>query len=168
MISDLLKILQAIQTSQSAEERAQLEQELNRAVEDDIRTLFAEYENRRRTFGAIRENLGIFDPPEKQEELKNILYAMGARPQKGSGDKKYWHLPDTTEQPKPPPDPRTPWSLIYAILLIGILLLGSFTIFDISWPPFGPAGPELCDPAKLEPEEFDKCMNNGGIDTTAA
>ena len=103
MVSDLLKILQAIQAAHSDEEKKKLEHELSDAVQTEIRNLFEGYPKRRRSFDAIRENLGIFDPPEKQEELKNILFSMGARPQKGKGGKNYWQLPEPEpDAPHPP------------------------------------------------------------------
>jgi hypothetical protein len=132
MVSDLLKILQALQAAQSAEEKDRLEQELRVAVAADIRALFAEYPNRRRTFGAIRGNLGIFDPPEKQEELKAILYAMGARPKSGEGDTKYWHLPADTGTDVSIDDtpPRPAWTLIYGLVLIAFLGAAAFGVFQ--------------------------------------
>ena len=117
MISDLLKILQAIQSSSSAEEKARLEQELLTAVESDINALFDDpkYPKRRRTFGAIRRALGIFD--DGPQRLKEILYNMGARPVSGEGDEAYWELKkavarmDSGGSVLPdPPDPGRPFA----------------------------------------------------------
>ena len=150
MVSDLLKILQALQAAQSAEEKARLEQELRDAVETDIRALFAEYPNRRRTFGAIRGNLGIFDPPEKQEELKAVLYAMGARPKNGEGDTKYWHLPATTDAGARTLEtpPRPPWTLIYGAVLIALLGGAAYSLFQF----------DLIDPRAPSYASFSDCI----------
>lgn len=132
MISDLLKILNAIQTSQSDEQREELESELLRKVQSEIEALFTKFPERRRTFGAIREALGIFDPPAKQEELKQILFDLGARPKNGKGDQKYWHLPLVEELSETSSGSTWKgWRLVYSIVLLAFLVSAAYGLFKV-------------------------------------
>ncbi|MEP6018147.1 MAG: hypothetical protein ABJ251_06650 [Paracoccaceae bacterium] len=94
MVSDLLKILSAVQHASSTEEKNRLEGVLLSAVEQDIRNLFEDpkFPQRKRSFQSIQGALGIFD--EDPQKLKKILYEMGAR--KRIGRKDYWHLSETS------------------------------------------------------------------------
>ena len=136
LISDLLKILEAIQSSQSDEERAELESKLLEEVKNEIKKMFEKYPKRRRTFGALRQGLGIFDPPERQEELKKILFDMGARPTTGDGDEKYWHLPKSLDLETGTNGKRSLWPFVYTILLLVFLIASGYTLFADNIFPF--------------------------------
>ena len=159
---DILKVFQSVESAQERERKRAFLHERREAIEADIRDLFAQYDGRRRSFGALRDSLGIFDTAEKQEVLKDILWEMGAEPKGGLGDKKMWHLPDDTNRRVNQRKPETPWSLIYAIILVVLLAAGAVTLLDFSRFQ----GPEICD-ANWTAERFDTCLNNGGIDGSA-
>ena len=159
MISDLLKLLQAIEAAQSAEEKARLSEELSAAVKSDIRQLFDDATSDQLSFSAIKDALGIFDPEEKQQELKQILYGMGARRTADPDENEAWHFPKAVQEPKEPPK-KPPWSLIYAIILIVVLVIGAFSIFG---NPFS-QGPKTCSRTELNPTELDECMQMGGTE----
>ncbi|MEO0990676.1 MAG: hypothetical protein AAFX00_06990 [Pseudomonadota bacterium] len=137
MISDLLKILEAIRSASSEKEKARLEDELLSAVRTDIQRLFddLDYPNRRRTFMEISQVLGIFD--DDPQKLKEILYEMGARPKSGEGDETFWELKAVTHAVSDQ-ELRTPertsgigWPKIYAILGAFAALVAIFGFFGI-------------------------------------
>jgi len=141
MISDALKLLQTIQAAKSKEEENKLEAELVDAVTEDIRKLFDDpsFKRRRRSFRAIRTSLGIFDA--EQERLKRILYAMGARPQRGEGEEALWHLPKRNDSTrKTSRNPRFRWSRVYSLLgataalvaILGIIGFSDMNFVDFS------------------------------------
>lgn len=97
MINDALSILEAIRSAKDAEEKQRLENELLGIVQSDIKSVFdnPQYPKRKRSFRAIQGALGIFD--DDPQELKEILFKMGARPT--NSKRKYWHLPKDATRP---------------------------------------------------------------------
>ncbi len=163
MISDLLKILSAIQDAKSSEEEAALRRELQQAVEVDIRAHFdnAQYPNRKRSFESIKKALGIFD--DNPQELKTILYAMGARPKRGRAD--YWHLPKDRARSSPQQAKPMSWSRVYAglgALAALVAILGFFGVSgaDIFGGPEFTNRQECLDAANSNMRKISECYRN--------
>ena len=168
MISDALKILETIQSAQSAGEKEKLESDLLDAIREDIQDFFDDpkYPLRRRSFGAISRKLGIFD--DDPQQLKEILFKLGARPSKGEGEDTQWHLPKSATNIQTPKKRKT-WASIYSALgalaaLLAILAYFGVTPGDILSFVSGGAdrdsGP--CPRNEMTIEELQTCLQNGG------
>jgi hypothetical protein len=125
MIGDLLKLFETVQSAQSDQEKADREHELETAVQAEIRSMFDDpkYPRRRRSFGAIRQRLAIFD--DDPGRLTEILFRMKARRVRGDGDDALWQLPEQTPGAtgSQPPRKRRRWQTVAAVLLgVGIVL----------------------------------------------
>lgn len=119
MIGDLIKIFETVQSAQTEQERKDLERQLVSAAQAEIRVLFDDpkYPRRRRTFGAIRQRLAIFD--NDPDKLTQILFLMNARRLRGDGDDALWELPNA----QTPDSPRNPMRWQTVALLIGACAL---------------------------------------------
>jgi len=143
MIRDLIAIFDAVLGAQSDQEKADREAELLDAVRAEIRDLYDDpkYPRRRRTFGAIRQRLAIYD--NDPDTLTKILFAMNARRVKGDGDTALWELPRQVEGAETPAPPRKPmrWQTLAAIIAIGaVVVLGALNFNTVrGW--FAGSGP---------------------------
>lgn len=160
MVSDLLKILQAIQSAQSDEEKRRLESEFAQAVHAHIRDFYDDprYPRRRRSFAAIRKSLQIYN--DKESDLRDVLYAMGGRAVKGDGEDALWELPENPGTPMPDPPPRAVWSQVYvALAAIAVLVAGGGWFLGL----YGSGEPPICNLAELNLRELERCEEDGGV-----
>lgn len=182
MIGDLLKILDAVKSASDDHERGEREIELTRAIQSEIQSLFddARYPKRRRSFGTIRKRLGIFD--DNPGELKQRLFGMGARVQKGDGDEALWHLPKPAEVASAPsagaqqtersaPSPQERWPVPWLGLTVGLGAVASvvslMTFFQVTPEDiydFLTGASEFCDRTAMKAEIFQQCLDNGGTE----
>ena len=144
MIGDLLDLLRAAQSAQSDQEKTERESAFRQAVEVEIQNLFQDpkYPNRRRSFGAIRKRLGVFD--KDPDGLKHILFGMGALVYSGENDDAFWELPDMvgatngigntiigpSDPVKPPRRSRNWVPLIFLAICIVVVLSLWETVFS--------------------------------------
>ncbi len=125
MALDPIKIEEALRAARSEREKLYQQARLTFSIRKAIHDLFDDpaYPQRRRSFGAIRNKLGIFEG--KEQELRDMLFAMQARVHRGEGDDQLWHLPADAPRPVEPERPRPPYRLIIlAVLAVLLLVLG--------------------------------------------
>ena len=131
MISDLLTLRKELISASDASEVAEKKARLTEQVQREISALFDDpkYPERRRSFGVIRKRLGIFD--ENDPELREILFAMGARVHRGEGEDALWelrhaHAPISTVRPKRPLRFRLGLiALVCAVVLVAVNTLST-------------------------------------------
>ncbi|MFY0619454.1 hypothetical protein [Shimia sp.] len=98
-----------------------------------------QYPKRQRSFGAIQKSLGVFD--NKEDELRDILFDMGAVVIHGEDDTQHWYLPNTIAPPTEPEKPKPPYRIMaIAVIVVAIPALiyfdlGPQQILNLILPP---------------------------------
>lgn len=93
MISDLIKLYEAVQTAADKHTERQRQEELNKQVQAEIEKLFEpnpRWPKGQRRFDVISRSLGIFN--DRPDELRQFLFEIGARSKTGSEGEELWEL----------------------------------------------------------------------------
>ncbi len=101
MLGDLVKLYDAVQSAETDREKLRRESELNDRISHYLYRMFddPEFPNRRRTLGALKKGLAIFD--DDPILLQTHLVRVGATRLRGDGDDELWHLPQDSAPPAP-------------------------------------------------------------------
>ncbi|MGH1413638.1 MAG: hypothetical protein ACRBB0_09090 [Pelagimonas sp.] len=164
-LSDFFDLADRLKSAQTEEDKHASVEALRHLVEADIIRIFnnPQYPKRRRSFGKIRELLGIFDDSSSARSdpaLREILYLMGARVHRGKGDDALWHLPKIGDRENPP-SRKLKWSLVYKILIVLATLALVFSVLPKFWSLGGRSisFPDCISKGEDTPERWAKCYS---------
>ncbi|SMX30320.1 hypothetical protein TRP8649_04463 [Pelagimonas phthalicica] len=143
-IQDILSVGEKLRDAAREGEAEQERLEFQDKVKLAIREVFddPDYPKRRRSFGAIRKKLFIFDDSSEDfshARLRQILFSMEVEHLRGEGDAAYFYLPPLT-QPQKAKDvavgtniraPRRPSKLWLWFLLIVLLVLLALWLWPV-------------------------------------
>ncbi|MBO9467750.1 hypothetical protein J7443_21140 [Tropicibacter sp. R15_0] len=140
-IQDILSVGEKLRDAAREGEAEQERLEFQDKVKLAIREVFddPDYPKRRRSFGAIRKKLFIFDDSSEDfshARLRQILFSMEVEHLRGEGDAAFFYLPPLTQQEvatddtrgigDPPPEKPSklwPWFLAFVLLVLLALWL---------------------------------------------
>ncbi len=171
---DLVALYQTLQSAADKDAEDDAYQTFLDEAKARLVPIFDDYENRRRSLGAIKARLaGALNHDEKT--LRRLLFDMGAfevTSTQRSGDQVLFELPveakTHTSEPVPPLGRKAlPRRLLFVVFVLAALATIAGFVLQIFSDELAqlirPTQPLICDPVK-PPEVFEECIEKGGAD----
>lgn len=99
MLGDLVRLYEVLKKASTHEQEEEAQKKLAAAVEAEVRSILVPSQKRPKgqaKFKTISQGLGIYNG--KDDELRNRLFEIGARPITGDDGTEYWWFPSLPDQ----------------------------------------------------------------------